>query len=256
MKKMKQLVETVSPEQDERVHTILRKLAQGMSRDELAKELNHRNYKSTDAYMRNKGYRYDRYMKNYVPQIEEQVIHVNTSKATRVIELLKVNTDEPMLVCQKLGFKDMQEIGDYMGMKGYQWNTELNNYERKPQEIETSRNELMEEMPRTSVAAEVQEVEQTELTSYLSLLKLLKNNEERLTEILIPYGKGGSIPRYTIAGVAQTKTVQMINTLSNLVSEFAKENNMTQRDLFEVALIDFFRKYGYEKEVVQVLNGR
>ncbi|MBD7909110.1 hypothetical protein [Sporosarcina gallistercoris] len=253
---MKQLVEAVSPEHDERVHTILTKLAQGMSRDELAGEFNHKDYKSIDAYMRKKGYRYDRYMKNYVPQIEEQVIHVNTSKATRVIELLKVNTDEPMLVCQKLGFKDMQEIGDFMGMKGYQWNTELNNYERKPQEIATGRNELIEEMPRPTATKEVTEVEQTDLASYLSLLKLLKHNEERLTEILIPYGKGGSIPRYTIVGVAQTKTVQMINTLSNLVSEFARENNMTQRDLFEVALVDFFRKYGYEKEVVQVLNGR
>lgn len=253
---MKQLVETVSPKQDERVHEILMKLAQGKSRDEVAKELNHRNYKSTDVYMNRKGYRYDRQMQNYVPKIEEKVVLVNTSKATRVIELLEVHTDEPMLVCQKLGFKDMQKLGDYMGMEGYQWNTELNNYERKPQEIATGRNEFIEDMPRPSKTVEVQEVEQTELTSYLSLLKLLKNNEERLTEILIPYGKGGSIPRYTIAGVAQTKTVQMINTLGNLVSEFAKENNMSQRDLFEVALIDFFRKYGYEKEVVQLLNGR
>ncbi len=253
---MKQLVETVLPKQDERVHHIIKRLAGGMSRESLAVELKHTTYKSLDIFMRRKGYRYDSHLKNYVPQIEKQEIPVSTSKATRIIELLEVHTDEPMLVCQKLGFKDMQEIGDYMGMKGYQWNTELNNYEQKLQEIETSRNELMEEMPRTTVAAEVQEVEQTELTSYLSLLKLLKNNEERLTEILIPYGKGGSIPRYTIAGVAQTKTVQMINTLSNLVSEFARENNMTQRDLFEVALIDFFRKYGYEKEVVQVLNGR
>ncbi|VDG98619.1 Uncharacterised protein [Lysinibacillus sphaericus] len=253
---MKQLVEAVSPKQNERVHFIIKKLAGGMSRDELAEEMKHSNYKSLDMYMRRKGYRYDSHVKNYVPQIEDQVISVSTSKATRVIELLNVNPEEPMLVCHKLGFKDMQELGSYMGTKGYQWNTELNNYQRKPQEIATSRNDLSEEQSRPTAIEGVQEVEQTELISYLSILNLLKHNEERLTEILIPYGKGGSIPRYTVAGVAQTKTVQMINTLSNLVSEFAKENNMTQRDLFEVALIDFFRKYGYEKEVVQLLNGR
>ena len=253
---MKQLVETVPPEQDERVHEILTKLAQGKSRDELGKEQKNNDYKALDMYMRRKGYRYDKKIQNYVPKIEEKVVPVNTSKATRVIQLLEVYTDEPMLVCQKLGFKDMQEVGDYMGMKGYQWNTELNNYEWKPQEIETGRNELIEEMLRPSSTVEDQEVEQTEFTSYLPILKLLMKNEERLTELLIPYGKGESIPRYTIKGVPQTKTIQMIHTLSNLVSEFAQENNMTQRDLFEVALIDFFKKYGYEKEAVQVLNGR
>ena len=99
---MKQLVETVSPKQDERVHHILARLAQGVSREELAKELNHRNYKSTDMYMRRKGYHFDSHMQNYVPQIEETVISVSTSKATRVIELLEVNQVAPKLALQAL----------------------------------------------------------------------------------------------------------------------------------------------------------
>lgn len=250
---MNQTEEAKYVKQDERTHLIIKKLASGMSREEIAKELAHSTYKSLDVFMRRKGYRYDSHVNNYVPQVEGKAVSTTNTKATRVIELLALNSDDPRLVCHKLGFSDMQELGSYMGTKGYQWSTELNNYQRGNQTPKPSQRELAEETP-LSTATEELGIEQTELASYLDILNLLKHNEERLTELLIPYGKGGSIPRYTIAGVAQTKTVQMINTLSSLTTEFAKDRNMTQRDVFEVALIDFFRKYGYEKEVVQLLS--
>lgn len=253
---MIQAVKVVPQNQNERIHLIIKKLGGGMSRDELAEEFNHKNYKSLDIYMNRKGYRYDSLLKNYVPKVEEQSVTGSTSKATRVIELLSLNPEDPLIACNKLGFKDMEKLGSYMKSKGYQWNTKENNYKKQPQSITQSRKESVEDLLQPSSTEKIHVDDQTDIAPFMSLLNLLKHNEERLTELLIPYGKGGSIPRYTIAGVAQTKTVQMINTLGNLVSEFAKENNMTQRDLFEVALIDFFRKYGYEKEVVQLLNGR
>lgn len=253
---MKHAIEVVPPNQDERVHLVITKLAGGMGRDTLAEELKYTSYKSLDMYMRRKGYRFDTHLKNYVPQVEEIVAPVSSSKASRVIELLSVTPEEPLLVCRKLGFKDMQELGGYMGMKGYQWNTEQNNYQRKAQAFTATKKESSEDLAQPFTSLGVHGEEDTAIAPYLSLLNMLKHNEERLTELLIPYGKGGSIPRYTITGIAQTKTIQMINTLSNLVTEFAKEKNMSQRDLFEVALLDFFRAYGYEKEVDQLLNAR
>lgn len=41
----------------------------------------------------------------------------------------------------------------------------------------------------------------------------------------------------------------MCYTLSELVKEFSKEKNISQREIFEVVLIEFLRKYGYENEV-------
>jgi hypothetical protein len=36
--------------------------------------------------------------------------------------------------------------------------------------------------------------------------------------------------------------VHMVNTLDQMAREFSKEKNISQRDLFEVALIEFFQK--------------
>jgi len=252
--RMKKEIEVVSPNNDERIHLILTKLAGGLSRETLAEELKYTTYKSLDMYMRRKGYRFEPHLKNYVPQVEELVAPVSYSKASRIIELLSDTPEEPLLVCRKFGFKDMKELGSYMAMKGYQWNTKQNNYKRKPQAFSTTKKESFEDLTQPFPSQGVHGEEDTAIAPYLSLLNILKHNEERLTELLNPFGKGGSIPRYTIAGITQTKTIQMINTLSNLVTEFAKEKNMSQRDLVEVALIDFFRTYGYEKEVVQLLN--
>ncbi|GAB4074295.1 hypothetical protein GCM10028778_17980 [Barrientosiimonas marina] len=69
-----------------------------------------------------------------------------------------------------------------------------------------------------------------------------------------PYGQGGEIPRYTIPGVGKTKTVQMIHSLDQMVTDFSREKNMSQRDIFEVALINFFKAYGYERQVEVLLN--
>ena len=253
---MKNAIEVVSPDNDERVHLIITKLTEGMSRDALAEELKHASYKTLDTYMKRKGYRYDTHLKNYVPLVEELVPHVSSSKASRVIELLSQTPVEPLFVCRKLGFADMKELGSYMAGKEYQWNTELNNYQRKPQAYTPTKEEAPEDLTHSFPSEGVHSEVDTAIAPYLSLLNMLKHNEERLTEMLIPHGKGRSIPRYMIPGVAQGKTVQMIHTLSTLVTEFAKENNMTQRDVFEVALVDFFNAHGYEKEVNQLLNAR
>jgi hypothetical protein len=55
-------------------------------------------------------------------------------------------------------------------------------------------------------------------------------------------------------GVFVTKSVHMTNTLDQLVREYSKEKNISQRDIFSVALIEFFRRYGYEREINTLLE--
>ncbi|PIC95699.1 hypothetical protein CSV69_10185 [Sporosarcina sp. P26b] len=184
---------------------------------------------------------------NVVSPEEDERVHMVLT------ELTKGTSRDELAICQRFGFTDMSELGQYMKSKGYKWNTKLNNYEKDAQMI-TSIEETDGAMEHSSPSVENHHVQEPSLELYLPLLEMLKHNEKRLTELLIPYGKGNSIPRYTIEGIAKTKTVQMIHTLSNMVTEFAEEKNISQRDLFEVALIDFFRKYGYEKEVAQTLK--
>ncbi len=46
----------------------------------------------------------------------------------------------------------------------------------------------------------------------------------------------------------------MTNTLDQMVRDFSKEKNINQREIFEVALIEFFQKYGYAREVETLLQ--
>ena len=60
----------------------------------------------------------------------------------------------------------------------------------------------------------------------------------------MPQTQIGVVPRYIVPGIATTKTVHMMNTLVQLVADFSQEKNITQREIFEVALIEFFKSTG------------
>jgi hypothetical protein len=57
------------------------------------------------------------------------------------------------------------------------------------------------------------------------------------------------MPRYVVPGIFITKSVHMSNQIDQMVRDFSADKNISQRDIFEVALIEFFKKYGYDKEV-------
>jgi hypothetical protein len=38
------------------------------------------------------------------------------------------------------------------------------------------------------------------------------------------------------------------------VRDFSKEKKISQREIFEVALVEFFRRYGYEREIETLLG--
>jgi hypothetical protein len=64
----------------------------------------------------------------------------------------------------------------------------------------------------------------------------------------------GQIPRFTLPGLFVTKSVHMTNALDKMVRDFSKEKNLNKREIFEVALIEFFQKYGYTREVETLLQ--
>ena len=93
---------------------------------------------------------------------------------------------------------------------------------------------------------------------YQQLLDYLLEKEALLRELLD--GKsaeeaGGSLPHYAVPGIFVTKSVHMTNQLDQMVRDFSKENNISQRELFEVALVEFFQKYGYRQEL-EILLGQ
>jgi len=244
--------------EDDRVQEILTGLVSGRTREELSNEFNHKTYKTLDIYMRRKGFTWDADQQNYVLKQEEaasQSNHVDLSKASRILQLLKDNVGNAKIVATQLGFSDHRELATYMLNRGYSWDSEENTYVKNVQLEAPVESLTMEETePTLDAETAVTTEERLLLGEYLPLLRMLKKNEAKLVDILKPYGTLGSIPRYIIPGIAKTKTVQMVHSLDHMVVEFATEKSMTQRDVFEVALIDFFKNYGYQQQMEQLLK--
>ncbi|MCM3625617.1 hypothetical protein M4D70_25960 [Brevibacillus borstelensis] len=246
------------PQYDERVNEIIKGLTEGKNRDELAKEFGHMNYKSLDMYMRRRNFTWSAHKQTYVPKVDsiEEDFTIDSSKAGKVIALLKKEDADARTVANRLGFSDHQEMAKYMQGKGYYWCGEEANYVKKFGQIDEAESELDDDLEIDEKQVIPDSGSEGDWNQFLPILKLLHKNKEKLLDLLVPSSNMGKIPRYVINGVAKTKTVQMIHSLDRLVVEFANEKNISQRDLFEVALIDFFRKYGYEQEVEQLLGNK
>lgn len=55
-----------------------------------------------------------------------------------------------------------------------------------------------------------------------------------------------TMPPYILSGVVTIKSVNVIITIDNLIKDFNKEHNISQKEIYEVALIQFLKKYGYK----------
>lgn len=255
------------PAFDERVKEILQGLAEGFTRDELAEKFGHSSFKTIDMYMRRRNFIWDSSQQTYVPNIPSVQGQNNkvmpTTKASIVIEMLKEKDLDIDVVCKKAGFKDHKELAEHMTVKGYIWSPDERNYVRKTGQVEpTSELEnheaksVREDMPVNSEINELQldDELQSKLQHYLPLFELLDKNKDRLLELVMPTGSSDTLPRYIIPGRTSGKTIQMSESLQDMAVEFCNQRNIKQRELFEVAVIEFFRKYGYEYEIESLLK--
>lgn len=260
------------PIYDERVKHILRRLVEGKTREDLAQELGHSSYKTLDIYMKRKNFKWDREKKNYVPaysRFEKQdlnVIGVSTSKVATIISLFQKEGADAKTIAKRLGFADHRDLATYMKMRGYQWSSEKGNYlkvygklqeDDMPSTVTTGHlgdaiNEI--DTVTTEIPTRTSRMDPGRFEHYLPLLELLERNRDKLIDLIVPGSESGKVPRYAVPGVFVTKSVHMTNTLDTLVREYSKEKNISQRDIFTVALIEFFRRYGYEREIETLLK--
>ena len=92
-----EMVENEKPMYNERVNDILRGLASGKTREELADEAGNSNWKSIDMYMRRKNFTWDQRKQTYVPKEKtvESYQQADSSKAGHVISLLSKDGVDP-----------------------------------------------------------------------------------------------------------------------------------------------------------------
>ncbi len=186
-----------------------------------------------------------------IPQTKE-----NISKAESIVSLISRGMDVRE-VTKKKRFKDMQEMADYMKIKGYIWNSSEKNYVLVPQEKKAPpERTIMEERQERMVVDEIREAMNRDdkggcecLERYGDILKLLNDNRGKLHELLNGQANQGEIPRYIISGDVKTKSMKINDTLDRLIYDFSQEKNVSQKDIIQAALVEFFNKYGYKYEV-------
>ncbi|MED0665942.1 hypothetical protein P4T04_06375 [Bacillus badius] len=252
------ITETEQPVYDERVKEILRELAAGRTREELAEEAGNTNWKSIDMYMRRRNFTWDSRKQTYIPRKNpfEQDFTTDSSKAGRVRSLISKEGADAKTVAELLGFRDHRELAEYMYTKGYVWDRNVKNYVKNIGEVLSDTKVETEKEAQSPKNDSVPKrfIDGETLERFIPLLEILDKHQERLLGLISPTTQAGTIPRFIVPGIGKTKTVQMMNTLEQLVVDFSREKNISQRELFEVALIEFFRKYGYEHEVNRLLS--
>jgi len=257
----------------DKVQRVLEGLRAGKDRDVIASELGYKNYRSLDVFMRRQGYSWDRRNLTYVPPGEKASTAARDSgplppgKTGRVIAQFSIGKLDARGIAQKLGFESHRDMAAYMESRGYYWDSELGNYVSQGgnghrQQPETQQPEPTEAGAREGAApppaaSEAPGVEAGALGKYLPLLEFLAEREQDLREVLGEKpGRpaDGSFPRYGIPGRSVTKSVYMSNQLDELIRMFSEEKGIHQREIFEIALVDFFRKYGFEREIQSIMG--
>lgn len=248
------------PLQDERVQEILRGLAQNQTRDELAEQFGHKNYKTLDIYMRRRGFSWDRQDQTYkliddVPFDESTPM--DRTKAGKVTMMLNKEGADVRTVAQRLQFKNHFDMAQYMKGQGYRWDDQKANYVKQVGKINASEDvgeaeEEAQAFPSSHSRSKLSDG----IEAYLPLLEMLDKHKERLLDLVVPGSETGKLPRYTLRGQPTTKTIQMITSLKEVIAAFSIEKNITQREVFEVALIEFFQKYGYEHQIETLLSDK
>lgn len=250
--------EPLQPIYDDKVKGILKLLGEGFSREEVAEQYRYSTYRSMDSFMSRKNFVWDKRKGTYVPADAmkvslETIANFPSDRVRRIVMELNKEGADLKKIALKVGFENHLEMASYMKLKGFEWSQEAGNYlsaslpiPNDEEGVTTASNDALLE---SSLSIANDGIEQ-----FLPLLGWLASNMEGLQSLLGASVASGQIPRFTLAGTFVTKSVHMTNTLDLMVRDFSKEKNINQREIFEVALIEFFQKYGYEREVETLLQ--
>lgn len=250
--------EALQPIYDDKVKGILKLLGEGFSRGEVAEQYRYSTYRSMDSFMSRKNFVWDKRKGNYVPADAlkaslDTMVNFPSDRVRRVV--MELNKEEADLkeVAVKVGFESHLEMARYMKSKGFEWSQEVGNYLSTSPTMPNDEDEIATASSDALLEGSLS-IGNGGIEQFLPLLGWLASNREGLQSLLEASVASGQIPRFTLQGLFVTKSVHMTNTLDQMVRDFSKEKNINQREIFEVALIEFFQKYGYEREVETLLQ--
>ncbi|MFX4300671.1 hypothetical protein ACOJUR_00095 [Alicyclobacillus tolerans] len=226
-----------------RVQEILQRIAEGETREALMKRYGYQAMDSLNQYMRRHGYRWDRREQRYL--LRATSIHTPNVRALDVMAAFEQPEADAKEIAKRLRFSSHQAMAQYMVARGYVWSSEQRNYVAEHgQALELSQGVRKQEKGKGKKAADSYRHEE--------LLAWLQENREALEQLL---EGSADLPRYRVPGVYLVKTLQISSELNQLLRQCSESWHMSQREIVEAALIQFFRTHGYQ-QTIQSLLGR
>jgi hypothetical protein len=238
---------------DQQINQIIFDLSRGMAKEDVAKKYGFSQFLNLNTVMNRKGYSWDSKKQNFKkrPTIIQENTIINTQprgKVNQVISALEKDKDARSIAVE-LGFKSHREMANYMAEKGYHWDHTKKNYienahyEEHPAEI--SKAVLPIEQPTESANNGTIEISE----EYKEVLQFLVLKKDKLYKILLEGEIARTLPNYIIPGRTFTKSIQITEQIDQLLKAFSEEKNIPQKNIVQIALIEFFQKYGYKHEI-------
>ncbi len=253
----------------QKIAYIIDGLTKGISRDVLADDLGYSNYKCMDIFLNRNGYKWNKQKQNYDCQQSVKngtLVLVPKDKAEQVVRFIASGKDVKETAVLA-GFGEAKSLGTFMLAKGYVWDEETDNYvkgndveDSSTIDVEAISEDSKEPIPTvpigTTTGIALNLDEQFLLKQALPLLQQLLENKDTLEQLLgsSTADEDATLPRFNIPGRYMTKCVHMTDLMDQMVKDYSVQNNVSQKVIFTVALVEFFRKHGFADEINTLLG--
>jgi hypothetical protein len=229
----------------------------GKTRKEIAQELGYKGVDGLNAFVSRYGHKWDDKRNIYIvkdekqEEPEEDIQDSSPDKVRRIISMLSEKIDGKE-IAKILKFRNHQDMADYMKSLGYIWDCNKNNYIKavmiKEKTVE-SQKKIKDNAPSCT------EGKCDCMSKYGDILKLLDENKNKLPGMLKSFNtEEECIPRYTLQGYNIGKSLSIVSSLDNLIKDYSKDKNIPQKQIIEVAIVEFLKKYGYSNQVKEMLH--
>lgn len=222
---------------DEKISLAQKLLSNGKDKYQVAREVGYKDASGLDKYAKRLGYVWNRNIKNYEIRDDTELVGSPSKKVSKILSMIKAGMSIES-IAKYFRMENSQALADYMYKKGFEWNSEKGTYIRKNMVLF---NEDADSKQNDNVytASDNEDVD---------IMKLLESNKGKLIELL-SYKPKNTIPRYLLKGMPVTKGFFISIEIDKLIKDFSREKNISQKDIIQTALIEFFNKYGFNNEV-------
>lgn len=251
------LVDCNDPIFDRKVNQILQMIEEGKEKTDIAEKLGYQSPLSIDNYMRRRNFSWDSREKNFVPAAErysakgrDNVMPLRgVSKAEVIISLFDQGESNVKEIAKQVGFETNKELAKFMKGKGYEWDPVSRNYVESNNILLTP-DTISSQLPINSQNPSLNEI----LQNIIPFLQGINNKPQSEIVVQQNIDEPQKVPRYKVVGQYTTKGMRMAIAIDELTRRFSSERNLSQREILEVALIEFFKKYGYSSEIDRCLD--